>query len=410
MKINTSKKFILTAFINSLIILIVYAVAAFLYFNSVLTRYDTMASDEISQYAERLNEVNIEAIENITSKKNTDIIYTDLIDPRIDVILYKKRVDNTAEYNTRDDFLNKNKVGLTGILNEAHTEEIGGVSYMTYEFHYDGDYYIKLAMPYVDKGEYYIDYVISLVVLLLVAAVTCAVTSYMQGKPIVNNIIKQKEFVNDISHEIRTPLTVIKGNLENLLACPDSKVTDVAELVENSICEVEHITDLAENLLNIVSDNRNMVTKKLNYNLSDMVSNVLDVYGDIISGHNKTLIANIDSVSAICDTEKIKQLLIILLDNAIKYTQEGDRIKVALKRAENGFNLVVSDTGIGIDKGEEEKIFDRFYRGNNAKSLNGTGLGLSIAKSIVLSHEGKISATHNIPRGLVISVFIPNKK
>lgn len=409
MKINTSKKFIVTAFISAVVVVLLYAIIAGIYFNTVKERNIKSTEEVIESYVDKLEHADIDVLQNITDAKQ-DIMYQQFIDPRIDVVLFRRRIDDTGDFKTRDSFLNVNRVNLSGRLNDPFIERIGGVNYVSYEMHFEGDYYVKLLSPLAGIDDYYVDYGVCLAVVILVAGVTCAFTSYFQGKPIIDNMTKQKEFINDMSHEIRTPLTVVKGNLENILTSPNSTVLDMSELIENSIREIEHITALSQNLLNIVSDNRNMVRKKLTYSLSDTVTGVIDVYSDIISGSNKTLIANIDTVDAVCDLDKIKQLLIILIDNAIKYTEEGDKIKVQLKRAENGFSLTVADTGIGVPDGEEEQIFERFYRASNAKKTQGTGLGLSIAKSIVASHEGKINAMQNAPRGLVVTAYIPNKK
>ena len=411
MKKNSRKRYIIIVTLCTLIVILAYSTITGVYLNNVLNKYQNDAEETISKYADKLKSVDITVIKNITTNKDSLGIYRDIVDPRISVILYEKRImDDTGKYNTLDAFLNVNRVGLKGILNEASIENIAGTDYMIYEFSAGENYYVKLAMPYIDTHKYYVDFSISLVVFIIIAALICGIVIFIYDKFILENIKKQQEFVNDMSHEIRTPLTIIKGNLENSLAVPNSTIMDVAENIESSIREVDHLTSLSQNLLNIVSTTRTAVNKKKTYNLSEMISDVLDVYSDIISGSEKTLIANIDSIEAVVDSEKIKQLVIILLENAVKYTSKGDKIRVQLKRHEDAFELIVSDTGRGIDENDKEKIFERFYRGANAKSENGTGLGLSIAKEIVESHNGRISASNNIPNGLVISVYIPNKQ
>lgn len=143
---------------------------------------------------------------------------------------------------------------------------------------------------------------------------------------------------------------------------------------------------------------------------ADIVSNVLEVYSEIIGESNRTLIANIQSVDVNIEGEKLKQLLIILLENAVKYTRDGDRIKVSLKKADNSCVLCVADTGIGIADGDEEKIFERFYRGENAKNKQGTGLGLAIARTITEEVGGRIYANHNIPSGILITAVLPERR
>ena len=109
------------------------------------------------------------------------------------------------------------------------------------------------------------------------------------------------------------------------------------------------------------------------------------------------------------DVNKIQQLLIILLDNALKYTESGDTIEIASFIKDGKCNIEVRDTGIGIsDKGLKE-IFNRFYREDAARNreTGGSGLGLSIADTIVKAHNGNIKASHNIPKGTIFTIRLP---
>lgn len=222
-------------------------------------------------------------------------------------------------------------------------------------------------------------------------------------------IKQQKDFIHEMTHEIRTPLTVIRGNMENILASPDCSVSQVSDLLENTIQEAEHINALSQDLMRSVST-PSVKKEKDNSDAGEIVSDVLEIYSEIIGESNRTLLANVRSASVNMDGEKLKQLLIILLENAVKYTRDGDKIKVSLKKIDNAYALSVADTGIGIADGEEEKIFDRFYRSENAKNQQGSGLGLAIAKTIVEEVGGKIYATHNIPQGIVVTAILPERR
>ena len=120
--------------------------------------------------------------------------------------------------------------------------------------------------------------------------------------------------------------------------------------------------------------------------------------------NNKSLVANLEACDMPVEREKIKQLASVLSENAIKYTREGDRINVKLKNTKDGCVLTVSDTGIGVPKNEIDSIFNRFYRGENAKDIPGTGLGLSIAQAIAEGMGGSIKAFNNVPCGLEVVV------
>ena len=137
--------------------------------------------------------------------------------------------------------------------------------------------------------------------------------------------------------------------------------------------------------------------------MSDVMSETVDMFADMATMANRALIANIEYCDIPVDREKIKQLASVLIENAVKYTREGDRITVRLKNTKDGCVFTVADTGIGVPKAELESIFDRFYRADNAKDIPGTGLGLSIAKAIVEGMGGTISAASNVPCGLEIN-------
>lgn len=324
--------------------------------------------------------------------------------------MYKRRDDNsTLGAYTSNDYLEKNITGLPSYFNKVVSEKIGDYSYKTYTFVYGDGVYIKLLMQ-ADLLEEY-DKVTPFVWFFPVAFVTVmgiyTAFAFLMGRPVVRAISQQKQFIHEMTHEIRTPLTVIRGNMENILASPDSTVLQVSDLLENTISEVEHITSLSQDLMRSVST-PSAKTDKVS-DAGETVSGVLEIYSEIIGESNRTLIANIQSAPANIDAEKLKQLVIILLENSVKYTREGDRIKVTLKRGDGGCILSVADTGIGIADGDEEKIFDRFFRGENAKSTQGTGLGLAIAKNIVEEVGGRIYAMHNVPSGIVITATLPER-
>ena len=124
--------------------------------------------------------------------------------------------------------------------------------------------------------------------------------------------------------------------------------------------------------------------------------------GKLIDFDCEHIIANIDK-------DKINQVLVILLDNALRYTDEGDKITVHLSKVKDELVLSVKDTGIGISEETKAHMFDRFYREDKARNRDtgGRGLGLAIAKALVSICGGKISADHNNPKGTIMSITIP---
>lgn len=409
-KLSATGDWWVKALIPALITLLVLGSLTGTFLWSVSNGARRTADAQMQEYAQQLKEESAQNLSLLTDA-DTQAQLSYLIRPNVKVILYRRRADGTASYHTADPFLNEHHADISSSLNKTQPERIENYEFFTYSFSAQEGYYVKLLISsdLVDEHGAVGIYIWYLLGALIACAAIYLVFTYLQGRPIYRTIEQQKNFINDMSHEIRTPLTVIKGNLENIMQSPDSRIMDVSQQLESTLSEVDHITALSQNLLSIVSTRRAEAHRKTERGLGEMISGVLEIYSEIISAGNRTLIASIDEAEALVDSEKIKQLLIILLDNAIKYTREGDKIKVSFKRVDGGIKLTVSDTGIGIAEGDEEKIFERFYRGENAKNQQGTGLGLSIAKSIVEQHNGKMTATRNIPTGLIIAAFIPSK-
>lgn len=229
--------------------------------------------------------------------------------------------------------------------------------------------------------------------------------------PIVNAWKKQRQFVEDASHELRTPLTVVQSQLELILKHPDSTVISNANYLGTALSETRRLAKLTSNLLTLArSDSDTLEIEKKPIDICNLIKKIIEPYIEIADMEDKHLRLNSDeSLIVNCDEERISQLIIILLDNALKYTNAGDFIKVDLVSEEFRCSIRVTDTGIGIKEEEKEVIFERFYRGDKSRTreTGGTGLGLSIAKWIVDSHDGLIKAAQNHPKGTIIKVILP---
>lgn len=232
-------------------------------------------------------------------------------------------------------------------------------------------------------------------------------------KPVSEFIEKQMTFVSDASHELRTPLAIVQSKLENILTNPNQKVYEVSEDLAVSLKELSRLNKLTTDLLALARSDQNRLSYHLTKeNLNILVSEIVDPFIEIAGFENRMLIFEGEDVDATVDKDKIRELMIILLDNAMKYTNEKDTIKVSVKNGIFDAIIEVSDTGIGISNETKEKIFERFYREDKTRSreTGGNGLGLSIAKTIVTDLKGKIIVDHNEPKGTKFTITIPKTK
>jgi two-component system, OmpR family, sensor histidine kinase ArlS len=219
---------------------------------------------------------------------------------------------------------------------------------------------------------------------------------------------KQKQFVSDASHELKTPLTVIMSyaNFIRRHGIENKEMTD--EAVEAIYSEATRIQKMTETFLDLANLEKEDVLEIKEVNLVSLSQNILKqlkvVYRRDISLHYEK-----DPIIIRADELKIKQVIIILLDNAMKYSK--DKIDVFLEKNEQDVIIRVKDYGIGIPQDEIINIFERFYRVDKARSreTGGTGLGLNIAKSIMKLHKGEIKITSEEGIGTEVLLLFPIK-
>lgn len=230
-------------------------------------------------------------------------------------------------------------------------------------------------------------------------------------KPLEESILKQTEFVQNVSHELRTPLTIIQAKQELLLQEPNAKIIDKSEDISLTLNETKRLAKLVKDLLILSrADSNKLAVQKENINIDEYITGLVNPYKEIAEMQEKNIELEFNyKLDIDVDTNKIYQLMIILLDNAIKYTEEGDTIKVKTYMKDNKCVIEVSDTGIGVSDEGLKRIFERFYREDTARSreTGGTGLGLSIANYIVTAHGGTIKASHNTPKGTIFTIKLP---
>jgi len=224
---------------------------------------------------------------------------------------------------------------------------------------------------------------------------------------------KQLDFTADASHELRTPITVIQTNLDLVMDNRNETVESQLKWLKNIEAENKRMAKLVEDLLTLSrADTDHQTLEKETFMLDGVILETLAPFEPKESEKNIELNITADNQIAFCgDRKRIKQLVVILLDNALNYTDSG-MVTVALVKSEKEITITVSDTGYGIDAEHISKIFDRFYRVAKTRNLNqdGSGLGLSIAKWIVQAHGGEIRVTSELGVGTTFVVNLPTDK
>lgn len=232
---------------------------------------------------------------------------------------------------------------------------------------------------------------ISLIVFFVLSVL---LVKYMT-RPVEKAWIQQKQFVGDASHELKTPLTVILTNSE-LLEDDKSSDSDKKQYVNNIHTMSIQMRGLVEQLLELArTDNGTMKTTFETFSLSDVIDTEVMIFEPSFFDKGLLLESDISAdISVYGNSDRIKQVVDIFLDNAIKYTKNDGKVHVSLKSiSSNRCQLIVESEGSPLDKKEVKNIFKRFYRADQARSNNGSyGLGLSIAKNIIDEHNGKIYA------------------
>ena len=246
------------------------------------------------------------------------------------------------------------------------------------------------------------------IVLLAVALGASYILAKRVTKPIIENYKKQTEFVQNASHELRTPITIIQAQQELLLKEPNSKILDKSESINQTLKETKRITKLLKELMDLARvDSNNIKIEKSELDINELIKEIIQPYEEYAKLQNKKIKLELNNVKKIrADRNKISELIVIILDNAIKYTNSEDEIIIKTLKKDGKINLEISDTGIGISKEAMPHVFERFYRGDesHSKKIEGSGLGLSIAKTIVNMHNGTIKIVPNNPKGTKVIV------
>ena len=224
----------------------------------------------------------------------------------------------------------------------------------------------------------------------------------------------RQDFVANVSHELRTPLTTIKGYAETLLdgALKEDQAFQFVQVIKR---HTDRLTKIVEDLLMLSRiETKEFQLKMEPVSVRDFIDDIIDFMREPAERKKISLSRNEipSSLAVLADRSHLEQILINLLDNAIKYTPEGGRVTVsAVEKDSEDIQFSVEDNGIGIPKEDLSRIFERFYRVDKGRSkeLGGTGLGLSIVKHLVQTHGGSVWVESQMGKGSTFYFTLPNR-
>lgn len=229
-------------------------------------------------------------------------------------------------------------------------------------------------------------------------------------RPIEEAHEAQSRFTGDASHELRTPIAAMRSEIEVALMDPKLKLSEAKKLLRSNLEELDKLTALSEGLLKLSRNEHGSLELK-----PTSVDKTIKEAIDRISSKADSKHINIDyktpvNMNVLADADSLTELLVIILDNAIKYSPENSSIEVAAGLQRKRALISVTDHGVGILETDAQHIFDRFYRADSARSktqAGGYGIGLSIAKQIADAHNGNINVTSTPGEGSTFTVNLP---
>ncbi len=331
---------------------------------------------------------NTEDMKNKNIKFMDSVIYTILLDDNNNIL---------EVINHSNDETSSEKISSIAkkILSNKNIKDryIGNLYLSDYSYAYSkGDTLIILDNSKI-KNSLLLSLEVSLFIFIILEILVIVLSKYLTIwiiKPVKESFAKQKQFIADASHELKTPLSVIVASSEAI-----DITNQNSKWLKNIEYEANRMNLLISKLLDLAKSERMEEIVLVNNNLSKTIElSLLTFEGRAFEKDIKLSYEIEDNINILMDEDSIKELVEILLDNAIKHSKKNGSIKVSLKK-DSQVTLLVQNEGDPIPKGEEEKIFERFYRVDKSRNRkdNRYGLGLAIAKNIVLSHKGKIKAS-----------------
>ena len=314
-------------------------------------------------------------------------VYTVILDENSNFV----EIINHTEYDKIDED-SIYKIATNIINNHNKNRFIGNLYFDKYAYLFTNNNMLIIVDNTSVNNELRTYLLISLIVFILIEIVVYFI-SYLLTRwiivPVNNSFEKQKQFIADASHELKTPLAIIMANTDAYLNDKDAK------WLNNIKSESERMNKLITELLNLakLENNKDIVMQK--ENISNIVESAILTFESLLYEKKIKLSYDVEeNINLFCNQDQIKELIGILIDNAIKYSDKNGKVIINLSSENKMIILEVRNKGIPISEEDAKKIFDRFYKVDASRNRNNNnyGLGLAIAKNIVEAHNGKISA------------------
>ena len=310
----------------------------------------------------------------------------------------------TVKVNKDGEIVEKN----TKFINKLSDEEVKKMVSIALKDNDSLGYYKKFRCKIINQGENsmivfldcnmmlsYLNTTINratMIILIGLAIIFIAVTTFSKRilKPMIENIEKQRQFITNAGHELKTPLAVIKADVDVL----ELTVGEDNEWIESIKSQSDRLNTLIRNLLNLANTEEGKVSlEKTEFSITDVINEQITEFKALLK-EKKIKFNKKNNVKMIADYEMIKQLIIILIDNARKYTPDGGIIVIKTSKQGKKTRIEIANECENAGSIKVNKLFERFYREDKSRNQKkeGYGIGLSIAKSIVDLHNGKISA------------------
>ncbi len=223
------------------------------------------------------------------------------------------------------------------------------------------------------------------------------------------SVSRMRRFTADASHELRTPVSILRTGLEVALR-RERTVEEYRDLLRENLLEIERVQRIVEGLLTLAREEAQggPPVPALPVDLAGVVESAVQTVSPLATQNEVVLTSHIERpVRVLGDSDRLRLVVLNLLDNAVKYTPPGSSVEVALERREQEARLVVADQGNGVPPAERPFIFDRFFRGQGARGASGGGLGLSVVRWVVEGHGGRVQLLDSKGPGATFEVRLP---